>query len=361
MLIKEGEIGDTAFLIKEGECNVLSTRNPLQDAIPETISPKKKTDIDLRAVRGYMSHTTTTYQFGILEKNQWAGEERLIKKSDEPFDYTISARTNVKAFVVTKEEANKRFPKEFMDFIEKGVIQRYKWIEERAKKLVINSSRVARMDPLDKKYDENLLNVAKKFPTATKPILNNIRKNDLLGRSLSTKRNIFQQNAVNQLTNVTCAQSQNMSRNDDTLFTSVRKTSVKESVVESQPPSLISSVILKSDKSSERLLQQNNKFKVDNAAGAPIYTNVKAIMPYFTRPLYKSRVASIGMMKMSSTRNSLPYLYSKNDGVEDQKFKIGNRQIRAIHRGANSIRVSTPNAFGYLSARNASLENGCKE
>ena len=121
------------------------------DAITAKDSQRKKPDMDLRSIRGYMSPTTSTYQFGILEKNQWAGEERLIKKSKGPFDYSITARTNVTAFVISKEEAIKKFPKEFMQFIEEQVVQRYKWIEERAKRLAITSTHVADMDPFNKR------------------------------------------------------------------------------------------------------------------------------------------------------------------------------------------------------------------
>eukprot|EP00831_Metopus_contortus_P063604 TRINITY_DN5616_c0_g1_i4.p1 TRINITY_DN5616_c0_g1~~TRINITY_DN5616_c0_g1_i4.p1 ORF type:complete len:400 (+),score=65.19 TRINITY_DN5616_c0_g1_i4:203-1402(+) len=194
-LIREGEVSDIAYLIKEGECRVFSTRNPLCDSVNANPKSKKKTDIDLRSIRGYMSHTTATYQFGILEKNQWVGEERILKKEEEPFDYTIEAKTNVKAFAISKQDAQKKFPKEFIESIQKEVQQRYKWIEQRAKNLARASTKVARMDPLSNKYDESLVVTSRKFPIASKVVLNNIRKKALIGTKSTAKKSILQAGA----------------------------------------------------------------------------------------------------------------------------------------------------------------------
>jgi len=153
-------------------------------------------DTALRTKRGFLSSTTNTFQFGILEKNQWAGEERLIKEIDEPSGYSIIAKTKVRAFSISKEDAKKKFTKEIMEFIVNLVKQRYIWIKERAKSLTQASVNVAKMDPSDIKYDDNLAELTKKFPTATSYVLTNIRKKSIIAKSYSGTK-IIQQNTLN--------------------------------------------------------------------------------------------------------------------------------------------------------------------
>eukprot|EP01022_Parablepharisma_sp_SALTPOND_P016422 TRINITY_DN2401_c0_g1_i1.p3 TRINITY_DN2401_c0_g1~~TRINITY_DN2401_c0_g1_i1.p3 ORF type:complete len:322 (-),score=34.08 TRINITY_DN2401_c0_g1_i1:3111-4076(-) len=314
------------------------------DALKLKDTPKKKSDIDLRTVRGYMSHTTNTYQFGILERNQWVGEERLIKKTAEPFDYSIVARTNVRAFVVNKEEIVKKFPKEFMEFIEKEVMERYKWFEERARSLAKTSTHVAKMDPLNKKYDENLTNISKRFPIASKSILNNIRKHDLLIRSISPKRNIFQSNAALSL----AAPMQNISRNEEGKLVSQRSM-VKQGRLNISIASVPSMASIQSGALTERLLQPKNRYKVDIASVAPHYVNNKPVMPYFNKPLYKSRIASLAMMRMMGSRASLP-LHKAEDKEEEENFEICNRKIQLLSKNKTK-RTHTPNPYSIWHAR----------
>ena len=140
---------------------------------------RKPVDINLRSNRGFLSSTTSTYQFGILEKKQWISEERLLKDADEPMGYSVIAKTCVKGFTITKEDARRKFTKEIMDFIVKLVEQRYIWIKERAKKLTKATISVANMDPSDVKYDENYAETTKRFPIVTTYALTSISKRNL--------------------------------------------------------------------------------------------------------------------------------------------------------------------------------------
>jgi CRP-like cAMP-binding protein len=112
-LIKEGEIGDKAYLLKEGECIIQSQKNPLTAFEP----PHIKVDTTLKTKRGFLSQSTSSLRFGILESNQWAGEERLLKKEEQPFGYSIIARTPVKAYEITRQDAKRKLPTELMLFL----------------------------------------------------------------------------------------------------------------------------------------------------------------------------------------------------------------------------------------------------
>ena len=345
-MIKEGEVGNTAFLIKEGECNVLSTRNPLLDAPKSKRHLEKKTDLDLRTVRGYMSPTTNKYNFGILEKNQWVGEERLLKKEEEPFDYTVIARTKVRAFSITKQEAQKKFPKEFMDFVEKEVMQRYKWIEQRAEHLAKTSKAVANMDPFSLKYDENLIKISRKYPTASTSVLTNIRKHEIITRSASPVKSVFQSGATISLMPLPMikAESNNSSPKNGGM-PSTKFEQLNKSVERVSNPSTRASPGRTSGSLTERLMQGRDKYKVEIASATPVCVDSRGMVPYFNKPLYKSRIAVLGSMRVLPTKIQYGLYNKQGDGEDEVKnFQVGNKMISIIEKNANK-RTNTPNPF----------------
>lgn len=179
IIIKEGEIGDKAYLIKEGECLLQSNKNPLTAFDVEKVN----VDVSLKTMRGFMSQSTNTLHFGILEANQWAGEERLLKKDESPFPYSIIAKTAVKAFEITRQDARRKLPKDLMMFLIKVAEQRFRFIEHRTKYLIEKTQDVADMDPSKAKYDQSMAEYQKKFPAANPYVITNIRKKKLLIKS----------------------------------------------------------------------------------------------------------------------------------------------------------------------------------
>lgn len=180
--MREGEKSDCAYLVKEGECIFLSTKNPIAE-FNMNQSVQKPMDTMVRQHRGFLSRTTNTYQFGILEKNQWIAEERLLRDRDEPAGYSVVTRTWVKGFVVSRKDAQRKFTREIMDFIQGLVQQRYYWVRERAKELTQTSVRVAGMDPSEAKYDESYAETTKRFSTAAPYAQKTISKMNLTQRS----------------------------------------------------------------------------------------------------------------------------------------------------------------------------------
>ncbi len=159
-----------------------SGRNPLCP-FSQREQDKKRVDTLLKTKRGFLSPSINTLNFGLLESKQWAGEERLLKNDDQPFEYSIIANTFVKAYEISKFDARKKLPTELMMFLVKLVEQRYKWIEQRTRYLVEKSRAVATMDPSNEKYDENLLETSKRYPAASSYVINNIRKKYFLLRA----------------------------------------------------------------------------------------------------------------------------------------------------------------------------------
>lgn len=52
---------------------------------------------------GYFSHTLNSFQIGIIEEKQWAGDEILARK-EEPFMYSVVAQTVVELLCITKAD-----------------------------------------------------------------------------------------------------------------------------------------------------------------------------------------------------------------------------------------------------------------
>eukprot|EP00826_Nyctotherus_ovalis_P055480 TRINITY_DN7367_c0_g1_i11.p2 TRINITY_DN7367_c0_g1~~TRINITY_DN7367_c0_g1_i11.p2 ORF type:complete len:339 (-),score=78.60 TRINITY_DN7367_c0_g1_i11:176-1192(-) len=137
----------------------------------------------VRQHRGFLSRTTNTYQFGILEGNQWVAEERLLRDRDEPAGYSVVTRTWVKGFTVCRKDAQRKFTREIMDFIQELAQQRYYWVRERAKELTQMSVKVAGMDPSETKYDESYAETTKRYSTAVPYAQKTISKMNLTQRS----------------------------------------------------------------------------------------------------------------------------------------------------------------------------------
>ena len=92
-----------AYLIKEGECVFQSSRNPLVEFNESRIT-RRPMDVTLRSNRGFMSSTTVTFQFGLLEKNQWIAEERFPKDKKKKVRELRARSQGLMAGVETEEK-----------------------------------------------------------------------------------------------------------------------------------------------------------------------------------------------------------------------------------------------------------------
>ena len=100
---------------------------------------------------------------------------------------------------------------------------------------------------------------------------------------------------------------------------------------------------------TERLLQPHGRYKVDIAKGAPHYMNNTPMVPYFTKPLYKSKVIELGTTRSMDLRATVP-TFNPNATKEVEKFQIGYRQIRRVDND-DTNRINTPNPYVLLNAR----------
>ncbi len=373
-IIKEGESGNLAFLIKEGNCIFQSTRNPLlESAGGKKARQGKPMDVALRTKRGFLSSTTSIYQFGILEKNQWAGEERILRSVDEPAGYSIIAKTNVKAFCISKEDAKKKFTKEIMEYLVSIVEQRYMWLRERANYLSQASFNVANMDPSDIKYDENLAELTKKFPVASSYVLTNIRKKALIAKSLSTERPSlpikttspkYAQMLTHTLSNG-CFSARDETSKNATQFPkifSTRTSLLSQNASGSPSPNMTATTTgFVSPRKSLQMAMAASESRAVHSPTEGIFA------PRLTKRLEKARTMSMEMLGRKNNakneeekRNAIRFtkeMASKNLN----KFVIGRRVIR-LAETLYGRKPTTPNPFAHLAARAAAgASNGRNE
>jgi hypothetical protein len=104
-LIKEGCPSNSAFIIKEGDCQLFSSHNPcdLRVNAEGEIAIKQGNQINAAKRRkGYMSKTTNTFQLGLKGKLQWVGEDILILDPNENFYFNVVAVGKVTAMEISK-------------------------------------------------------------------------------------------------------------------------------------------------------------------------------------------------------------------------------------------------------------------
>ncbi len=317
-LIREGELGSEAFLIKEGECSLESRKSPLTVAAGN-LSSKRTVDTLIKPKRGFFSDTINKFQFGILERNQWAGEERLLKEREEPFDYSVVAMSKVLAYAISKRDAEKRLPTEFKEFLQRIVSERFRWIEERTKSLVATTRTVAQMDPSKERYDEHLRDLVKKYPAAMPNALKNIRKLQLMTKmqqKLSPKSHL---NA-----SLSPEPPQSIS------FPEHRRGNLSQDLT-----SVCSSVNSPTRKTTMDL----SHCRMSNANSASRITAVHSLVPTMCRSPPLSKLANIGRAAVFGKLLGSPS--GKNAG---SSFAIGSRKI-SVQKDTAGERPTTTNPY----------------
>jgi len=341
-LIKEGSIGGEAFLIKEGECIVESEQNPFSLS-------EKKLDVLLQSKRGFLSRTMNKLQFQILEKNQWVAEERILRKKDEPCDYSVIAKTKIKAYSITKSDAIKKLPKELLSSLMEMVKQKTKWKQDRTKSIVNTSVDIAQMDPSKAKYDEKLAKIRKKFPAATPNALINIGK-----LQISKTENIIpvcltsrneQKEGIPQKSNKTFKET---SFESDSKFLLTEIPELFDSKHDKGKKALLS---LKYKRPSiETPLFKHKKSKMPNATSASSIFTGFPLIPVLTKDNSKSKLKKIAKIAIETTRKrkvkpEIGPNYFQKELLSMKQFNIGSKEIQLLNKLNIKTRKETPNPF----------------
>ena len=304
------------YIIKKGECIMQSNRNPL--SVLDTRNCK--VDTSLKTKRGFLSRSINTFQIGLLESNQWAGEERVFKKDEQPFDYSIVARTSVEAYEIYKQDARKKLTTELMNYLARIMEQRYNWIELRTKYLIEKTRDVAGMDPSKEKYDDNLAVFHKRYPAASAYAVTNIRKKHLLSKAQSVKPLPVLKTAAN-LSSIPVPTSQ---RNLSTTTQCVPESPAIRGETRSSLLTLRhlhTPSVMENDCSTSRM---------DIATATPKLFENKKLVPMFTKMPERSRVSALSSTRMLSSPTVNVLAREVPMAAAMSQFSVGCRTIMLL-------------------------------
>jgi len=149
LLIKEGTIANSAYLISEGICDVVSFNTPL--IISKLYQPTRNALKIERARRpvsqkmnGYMCRSTTMYQFNLVTRKNWVGDDIIL--GVENYQYSVIARTKVVALEIIKDDLKKLTPK-MIENLKENAKAKMTIQSVRKSKLEMNLTKIYNMNP----------------------------------------------------------------------------------------------------------------------------------------------------------------------------------------------------------------------
>jgi len=180
-VISEGTPIKEIYLIKEGECKIVSQKMPIISRRILTSFYKSKAPLflkDLLENKSYFSQTTNSFQLGILSANEWIGDEFLYFGEQGKLPYSVIATKPLLVYCLQKEDFQLKFSKDMQQFIQDGAYNKCKWIEQRFIMIITNLNKLkdSYFDDITEKSSE----IKKKYPTAGSHALTNIRNKQYL-------------------------------------------------------------------------------------------------------------------------------------------------------------------------------------
>ena len=116
---------------------------------------------------GYFSRTLNSFQIGIVEEKQWAGDEVLARK-DEPFMYSVVAQTVVELLCISKADLTNatKISKDIQEQLREKAQRKLEWATRRFVEICLGVEGVARWDNVQEQFRERVQDVARRFPKA---------------------------------------------------------------------------------------------------------------------------------------------------------------------------------------------------
>ncbi len=177
-MVKEGDVADKVYIIREGECKIELSINPLQYiANSGSNNPNKEqndVDIDLQSRRGLLSQTYNNFLIGTFGKNEWVGNDFMCTGIDE-YEYTATAISDMLVYETTKKDIS-IMPSEFIASFRNALKDRQKWIRERVSSNSKAITSIIKRQENSIEYNDTYHKVHKKYPNASKELLLYIRK-----------------------------------------------------------------------------------------------------------------------------------------------------------------------------------------
>jgi hypothetical protein len=110
-LIREGQPANKCFIVKQGECRIVKQQDP---NLINLIHKSKNTRKYLENKMGYFSKTTNSFQIGIIEQGQWAGDE-IFAYRDEGLPFSIVTKSITQVYSLKWTPDSKVLPRDVVE------------------------------------------------------------------------------------------------------------------------------------------------------------------------------------------------------------------------------------------------------
>eukprot|EP00826_Nyctotherus_ovalis_P039690 TRINITY_DN3832_c0_g4_i1.p1 TRINITY_DN3832_c0_g4~~TRINITY_DN3832_c0_g4_i1.p1 ORF type:complete len:461 (+),score=56.83 TRINITY_DN3832_c0_g4_i1:163-1545(+) len=195
VIMKEGSVPSAVYLIKEGTCSILSMQylnGMAQEGNSQKVHYTLYRDISkklslVKAVRGYMSLSTSMHQLRTVGHREWIGEEVLLEIPGRKSEYSAIAKTSVTALEVSRGNLRK-FPRTIVEWFKENARSKLEWQEQRKEELRRVNRRVERMESPNEFLDEALDQVKMKFPQASSRLTTSIHKDNFLNQDMDLEK-----------------------------------------------------------------------------------------------------------------------------------------------------------------------------
>jgi len=178
-LLTEGTLNNCVYLIKEGKCKVIASKDREKDQDQEiNIENPMSSKIYAKAniQRGYRSVSTSKYQIMIIGAKEWVGEEILFEDCRwKPIDYSVVALVKTVALWITKENLNK-FPGDVLSQIKKNNYEKQQWKINRKSELLKSIMKINKLDSSTKSSEKQKEKSRQAIPLLTHTNLSSMNK-----------------------------------------------------------------------------------------------------------------------------------------------------------------------------------------
>ncbi|CAG9321077.1 PKAR_4 [Blepharisma stoltei] len=162
VLIREGEVSENALLIKEGECKLICSNGAINQKW------------------GFISLTTSSYNYGILVPGEWAGEASILM--DRPMEISVIAKTAVIALKISRNSLLHEFPSAVLEIMRKNVETKLQWWASRRGEIDKTIAQAVYTEG-QTDFNKSFEYTEKDYPRANRKALSNFRRMELVRNS----------------------------------------------------------------------------------------------------------------------------------------------------------------------------------
>ena len=141
------------MLIRDGDCELYSSRNPLKYELTENGQVAYNKDaVQFGADKGYLSKTLLRFKLGILSSKSWVGDQVVLDQK-RPRMFTVVAINRVIAYEVSIKDFFTSMPQEYIKWMQWINTQKVDYISDRMQDITITQQSIMNLNTEAKSYE----------------------------------------------------------------------------------------------------------------------------------------------------------------------------------------------------------------